>query len=351
MAVTTRSCRRLARLLLAIAACSSVSDSPQLPSGRIPLTQLGAETYKGFAGGLHPDGQNAEPATHAAAGLTRAQGLAPLDIDGMPSPSGTIVLVSVGMSNTTQEFCSGGSTATNCSSWSFMGQAAADANVNHTTLTIVNGARGGQDAGTWDSSIDVNYDSVRLNRLEPLGLSENQVQVVWIKEANAGPRDSLPSAQADAYRLETTLGNIVRALKTRYANLKLVFLSSRIYAGYATTTLNPEPYAYESGFAVKWLIEAQIDQMEAGGGLVDARAGDLNYESGVAPWLGWGPYLWADGMTARAGDGLTWARTDLAADGTHPSQSGQQKVGALLLAFFKGSRFTKCWFVSGGTCP
>lgn len=230
-----------------------------------------------------------------------------------------------------------------------MGQAAGDTAVNHTTLALVNGARGGQVAQSWDAPTDANYDSVRLYRLGPLGLTERQVQVVWVKAADAGPRDSLPVAQADAYLLETHLGNIARALEARYPNLQLVFLSSRIYAGYATTTLNPEPYAYESAFAVKWVVQAQIDQVANGGTVTDARAGDLNYSTG-APWIGWGPYLWADGATPRQGDGLVWQPGDFAPDGTHPSQSGQQKVGTMLLTFFKSSPFTKCWFVNAGTC-
>src|ERR671936_402607 len=47
---------------------------------------------------------------------------------------------------------------------------------------------------------------------------------------------------------------IVAILRARYPNLKLVYVSSRTYGGYATTPLNPEPYAYDSGFAVKWLV-------------------------------------------------------------------------------------------------
>ena len=340
------------RLLVLPLACAVACSDPAGSSGEptiFPLPELTSGTYKGFAGGLYPGGSNLEPPAHRAAGLARAQAIVPRDTAGNPTPSGKVVLLSIGMSNTTQEFCAGGSTTTSCSAWSFMGQAAADTALNDDTLVIVNGARGGQTAQTWDAATDANYDSVRLNRLGPLGLTERQVQVAWVKAADAGPVDSLPDPQADAYLLETHLGNIVRALRARYPNLQIVFLSSRIYAGYATTTLNPEPFAYESGFAVKWLVQGQIDQMATGGTVTDARAGNLNYDTG-APWIAWGPYLWGNGTRPRLSDGLTWEPTDFAPDGTHPAQSGQQKVGALLLAFFKTSAFARCWFVNGGTC-
>ncbi len=337
--------------LAAILACGG--DPSAAPRGgpdtlRVALNDLGTGTYLGFTGGLYPNSSNAPPARHDSVGLARARAIVPLDGSGAPSPDGMIVLMSVGMSNTTQEFCSASATLP-CDAWSFMGLAAADPAVRQATLVIVNGARGGQAASTWDQAADPNYDRVRDSVLTPQGLTEKQVQIVWVKQANPGPSTALPAPQADAYALETSLGGIVRALKTRYPNLQQVFLSSRTYGGYATTTLNPEPYAYESGFSVAWLIRAQIDQMAGGGTVIDARAGDLDYD-GAGAWLAWGPYLWAHGTNARS-DGLTWSRSDFVSDGTHPSQSGRQKVGTMLLAFFTTSSYTRCWFVTGGTCP
>jgi hypothetical protein len=330
---------------------SPVLPPPPPPSAPVfpsPITEMGNTTYLGFSGGLYPNSSNAIPAAHSSAGLSFANAIQPLDTSGNPATDGKIVLFSIGMSNTSQEFCSQ-SSAPPCDPWTFSGQAAADALVNKTTLALVNGARGGQTAATWDSPSDANYDRVLQERLQPLGLNEQQVQVAWVKVANPNPTVSLPSASADAVTLLQQMGNIVRALKVRYPNIKLVFLSSRIYAGYATTALNPEPYAYESGFAVKWLIQAQVDQMANNGTVVDQRAGDLNYNT-VAPWLAWGPYLWANGTNLRS-DGLNWLSSDFEADGTHPAQSGRQKVGALLLSFFKTSSHTKCWFLSFGSCP
>ena len=311
-----------------------------LAAQRIPLNDLGTGKYLGqFVGGLYEHGANAPPADHAAVGLGQAALVRPLDATGKASPSGRIVMVSVGMSNTTQEFCAAGNPAP-CTSWSFAGQASADPAVNHATLVIVNGARGGQTASTFESPTAQNWDNLKAN-LTAAGLTEAQVQVAWIKEANAQPRLSLPDPNADAYTLVAQLGNIARALKVRYPNIRLAYFSSRIYAGYATTTLNPEPYAYESAFAVKWLIAAQIEQERSG--KIDAKAGDLG--PAAAPWLAWSAYFWADGLNARS-DGLTWARNELEGDGTHPAQAAEQKVGSMLLAFFKNDPTARNWFLA-----
>ncbi len=338
-------------LLVLVAALTSLlayaTPGTAQSSQLVPLLDLGQQNYFQFSGGLYGNGSNVVPADHAAEGLRRARRIQPLDVTGAPNPGGKYILLAIGMSNTTQEFCS--SRGTSCHPASFLGQARTDPSVNTTSLVIIDGARGGQAASAWVSPRGAEYDRIRDTLLTSRGLGEQQVQIVWLKVANAGPRISLPLPQADAYTLEGAIANILRALHVRYPHLQQVFLSSRIYGGFATTALNPEPFAYESGFAVQWVIRAQIDQMRAGASSFDARAGDLNYGS-TAPWAAWGPYLWAAGTMPRS-DGLTWDRADFRSDGTHPSTSGVQKVGTMLLKFFTTSPFTKCWFVVGATCP
>ena len=76
-----------------------------------PLTELGNDEYvrmeggpTGFTGGLYPDGANERPPDHEAAGLAASARIQPLNEAGQPDPAGKIVLMSVGMSNTTSEF-------------------------------------------------------------------------------------------------------------------------------------------------------------------------------------------------------------------------------------------------------
>jgi len=308
----------------------------------IPLTDMGNQTYLGFEGGLYPGETNKMPEAHRLEGLARASEIQPLDINGKPDPNGKTIFLSIGLSNTTQEFCNRSQQEIfQCNPWTLMGRAEQSDQVDHEHLVIVNGARSGQVAEEWVSPKNANYKRILRQHLQPQGLSEQQVQVIWLKLANSDPTASLPDENADAYLLTAQLGDVLRTLQTRYPNLKMVFLSSRIYGGYGED-VNPEPFAYETGFAVKWVIEAQINQLL--GGEINPKAGDLSYDT-VAAWIIWGPYLWANGSTPRS-DGLTWELQDFRDDGIHPSRTGEEKVGELLFQFFANSPFTQAWFLS-----
>src|SRR5262249_20227971 len=67
-----------------------------------PSTEMGKDDYKGWPGGLYPDGKNERPAAHEKAGIALAAKIETLNGDGKPDPDGKIVFLSVGMSNTTQ---------------------------------------------------------------------------------------------------------------------------------------------------------------------------------------------------------------------------------------------------------
>jgi len=289
--------------------------------GFVPLNDLGGGTYQGFPGGLYPGGSSARPLSHDQA-LDRVGRVMLLNSLGLPdAAAGKIVLVSIGMSNTTQEFST------------FIPLANADP-LKNSQVVLVDGAQGGQDAAAI-SNPNAAYWSFVDQRLVAAGVTPQQLEVVWLKEARAGPTEAFPS---DATILRDQLRAIVQIIKSRYPNTRSVYLSSRTYAGYATTNLNPEPFAYQSGFAVKWLIEEQLGGSAA-----------LNFDPArgpvLAPWLSWGPYPWADGLTPRS-DGLTWACEDFREnDGTHPSDLGRAKVADLLLDFFKSDPTTAPWFV------
>ncbi len=287
---------------------------PQESVGKIPLSDPGSD-------GMYPNGQSTPPAAHLKAGMALSRQIVPLDQDGKRANDGKIVLITIGMSNTTQE------------SRLFQKLAEERKSELNPRLVIVDGAQGAQTAAI-TAKPDSNYWKVAEGRLKEAGVTANQIQAAWLKQANAGPKEPFP---AEAKKLQADLVETVHNLHDKYPNLKLVFLSSRIYGGYASSPLNPEPHAYETGFAVKWLIADQIaGKPELNS---DPKKGAVR-----APWLAWGPYLWADGMKGRK-DGLLWAREDLGPDGTHPSMQGREKVGRLLVDFFTKNEVTRPWFM------
>jgi uncharacterized protein YjdB len=338
----------------------------------IPLMDMTAtENYLNFSGGLYENSSDTVPSDHDADGKSFAAQIQPLDTNGNPSASGTIVFVSFGMSNAQIEFNS------------FVTITQGNSKVNQSTLHISNGASSEQDACYWfpaegppscNSQFENEYDRISGD-LSSNGLSANQVQVAWIDNANGRvhsenrgcvPFGTLCNPLCDpttvgcvnnenttnALNEEEEFGESLRAAKTRFPNLKLVFFSSRVYGGYANSdAADPEPFAYETGYGIKWLIQAQINQVATGS--VDPVAGDLSYAN--APWIAWSAYFWADGDTPRS-DGLVWCNgqtgapcngeQDFGPDGLHLTATGGDKAANLLLNYFLTSPYTKSWFAA-----
>lgn len=289
-------------------------------TGLQALTDLGTGSYAGFQGGLYPGGLNMPPPAHLASAFSVAAQVVPRNAAGAPDPDGWIGMIAVGMSNTTHEF------------GAFERNADRDTSRNARVVLMDTGF-GGMSASVI-SNPAAPYWTTMMQRVAAMGLTPAQVQVAWLKEAESGPPNNFP---LHAMALRDTLARIARNLHDKFPNLRLCYVSSRIYGGYAQQGgTNPEPQAFESGFSVKWLIEKQING--------DA---DVNADAGagpvVAPVLLWGPYLWANGPTPRA-DGLTWPLGDLESDRVHPSPSGEQKVARLLAAFFATDTTAAAWW-------
>jgi hypothetical protein len=295
-------------------------------TGLVPLDQMGADDrYKGEDGGLYGGGKNSPPREHQASAQKELAKVVPLDPKGNPAADGKIVLVSIGMSNTTQEF----------SRFKELADRQQDKSPN---LVIVDGAQGGQDAIKWSGRNGTATWDTLDKRLAAAGVTARQVQVMWVKHACIQPA-ALGDFPKHAQQLKEFTVDSLNIARERFPNLRVAYLSSRIYAGYASTRLNPEPYAYESAFAVRWVIQ---DQIEGDAKLnFDAAKGQVK-----SPLVLWGPYLWADGATPRKSDQLVWKPEDFGPDGTHPSTaSGRDKVARLLLGFFKGDAGAKGWFL------
>ena len=274
-------------------------------------------------------------AQHYIDGMTEGGKIQPLCADGtVPNPNCSdgkqpaIVFLFIGFSNCTIEICGGDQDiwsnhnpqlngqpcATSCpnpqrehleiQSWN---QPANDPMVERSLLYqaynpqthflsltskvyIFDGAQGSQTLDHWDphgyytmNSCDVpndlsdpecEYARVSI-LLQKRGLSENQVQAVFLKSSTDYPQCDLSGFHCsdpvnqlpDAYLSEQYLANIMRYLKCckrpqqgqppqpRYPNLHQVFVTTRIYGGYAQNPqgtnitvgcMSPEPFSYQT---------------------------------------------------------------------------------------------------------
>ena len=308
--------RSLVHFLAALAFCMSpvaVADTLR------PIADLGSDFYQGYQGGLYPGGSNAIPPQHLALALDQAWHIQPRAGDGQPDPLGWIGFVAIGMSNTAQEF-------------KVLDWLLADAAEVHPALRVVNGAQGGMPAEALADPGHVYWDRLG-SRIAASGLTPEQVQVCWLKQAQGQVED--PTFPNHVQLLEQHLADILRNLRQVFPQLRVCYLTNRIYGGYTDRVERGEPLTYESGFAVKAVIERQIQGAPALN--ADPAAGDV-----VAPVVLWGSEQWANGADPRA-DGLTWLLQDYEDDRVHPSLSGEIKAGTRWFNALRADAVAQRW--------
>lgn len=328
-----------------------------------------------------------------------------------------IVAVAIGMSHWTKELCHEQQPGNpqfpfvlnaNCDPWTFIYKAAHNLGVNSADLVLVDCAQDGAPAQDWlDDTPRGPYAQKHYtdcNNWMSLPVSQggsglnvypDQVQIILFKQADSGQRETLIQLPAgvgggggfigctavpqsgvdpDACVLIYRVGTIARFLKSmEYPNASQMFVQSRSYGGYANVypppngpqILNPEPFAFEEGFAMKWLIQSQIDEVSSSGSTYNVTAGHLDYTKGYSPWIDWGSYIWAANTTIPCQgcsiSGLTWVQSNLTGtpcapmecdfqidDFTHPSSCGRDKVSNMLMYSYCNSPYSMPWFSRNG---
>jgi len=317
------------------ATCNNIEwDVAGTSTPMVALSDLGTGTYLGAEGGLYLNGSNVMPATHDSDGVTIAQSIQPLDANGNADPNGKYAMLSIGMSIAYDNF------------QTFVADATADLSVNR-SLVFVPGAQPRVGAVDWAYVDHPAWTDIFNYFLPQSGVTAQQVVVAWVEAVDSQPSGTFP---ADMTTLQAHLESTAQNLHTLFPNLKMAFFNSREYGAYSnglpgSGQNDPEPYAYESAFAVRGMMQDQINGVAA-----------MNYNAAngpvMAPWVAWGPYTWANGLLARS-DGQVWSCQNIEGDGVHTSSTGggTEKVAYSLMNFLKTSDVSSPWFLAHSWPP
>lgn len=299
-------------------------------SGFVPLPELTGKQFRGYPGGLYPNG-NVPSGDYLADALESARNIVPLNTEGKPDAGGLIVMAGVGASNPRTEFNA------------FMSLMGTAPGLNP-SLRLVNTCIGGQGIQKMNQSGD-NYWNQTSKLFDSLGYSMKQVQVIWVETENTqNPDTAFPRAPMD---LTEEIKTLLQTMKQKFPNARLCYLSARGYSGWVDPSGGTSagkgllhPRDYYNGWAIKWLIEK-----------ADSGIAGYRYE-GATPDIMlplFASYHYSDGETPRNNGFYLDCETDIGNDGLHLSPAGEAKIGQEMYNFFMGDTVAKGWMMASTT--
>ncbi len=180
-------------------------------------------------------------------------------------------------------------------------------------IVFINLAQPAKDINDWTYNNRPQFTNVWntvTNKIKAAGVTYNDVQVAWIKF------EDLDDNGTDNGRIDRVFWKYVdlfHLLKSKFPNLKKVYLSGRSYM----PTTDPkfgEPLPGLNQLIVKKVVQEQI-----------AGNPELNFTNGTAPWISDIVLLYTDGYNVRA-DGYYRTPDSYKTDGIHPSSIGSEQV-------------------------
>jgi hypothetical protein len=287
----------------------------------VPINDLATGTFRGYEGGLFPNGTNTPSGTYGRDLLSACKSVVPIDTFGLSSSSGSIVFISLGGSTSGHLFDSLKAKTTR----------SPRANPYLQLLKCSNGY-GSASVNSIMNPTDPYWDFVTQVILGQHS-SFRQVQVVYLESDDSSVKVNFPQRPA---QLKSELQECFRTLKNKFPNIKLVYLLGRTRTfEYGTITqkrFNREPSPYYFGWAAKWAIEDQINGVPG-----TAYKG----KNAVSPLITWGWYEWGNDTPRQ--DGFKWTQQDTR-DGLHATPAGEDTLSTRFQNFLLTDRGASTWY-------
>lgn len=252
------------------------------------------------------------PETHKTKGVEVANSIERINPAGIPAGNGRIIMANFGFSNAKQQFAG------------LMAAYKLKYGRGRPT-TLVN-----LGTGNWPLNDMMNkkaeYRKLLLDTMVKKKVTPEQVQIAVFKNSIRFQDKSYP---ADVNEYIDYLEEYRAFIIELFDNLKMWFIIFPNYSGYASDSApRREPFVFREGLAIDGFIRRHYGE--------------------TAPWIGPGPYYWANGLIPR-GDNLVWrCEHFIARDGVHPSALGLAETTDMLMRFFENSPVMKKLFTGIG---
>jgi hypothetical protein len=289
----------------------------------IPLNDLGRGTYHGYVGGLYPNGANTPSGPYAKNLHAMSKSIIPIDTFGNPSnigKQGQILFISMGAS-------------TGANTMMALKEKTVGNPLTNPKLHLMNCNQAAQQAPL---NFIMNPKSDYWGHvgfvLKYNKGSFRQVQVVYLETEDSTRSLAFPGRPVT---VKDDLEACLRVMKSKFPNLKVVYVLGRSRVFGTNAAWNREPAPYYFGWACKWAIEDQINKVHG-----------TRYwgPSPVAPMITWGFYEWAT-TKPRTTDGFSWQPSETK-DGLHGNEAGQDTVATRFQNFLLTDRYASLWYAA-----